>query len=237
LKAFNEIPKASVIQSKIILMDNNNLLDACGAFWTDTSFIYTYGYLKNQTDEKYNISFPIFSTKGASMLIKKEVVNKIGLFDKDFWNYYEETDFCNRAWLAGYECWYYPKAVCYHWVGSTSMTFQNDIIQFHNFKNKLLSILKNFSHRTLVCVLPKYFVLSIIISFAWLLQGRLKHFLSIYRGIFWNLINMDKTMKKRNKIQKMRKNPDEKIFSLVKLNPRLSYYYYLYMNHLEHYRD
>ena len=31
------------------------------------------------------------------MLIRKDVIDSIGLFDDDFWCYYEETDFCHRV--------------------------------------------------------------------------------------------------------------------------------------------
>jgi GT2 family glycosyltransferase len=227
IKGFQEIPNAGSIQSKIILMSNTDKLDVCGSYWTDSSFLYHYGYGQDQSLEKYNRVMPFFSNKGASMMLRKDVVDKIDFFDEDFWSYYEETDLCNRIWLAGYECWYYPKAVVYHAMGGTSLTFPNSEIQFHNFKNKLLSFLKNFEIWTLAGVFPVYFVLNMALSFFWLLQGEGKKFWAFYRAIWWNILHFRQTLRKRMIIQSFRKKKDGEFFKKVKRNPRLKYYYYL----------
>lgn len=236
IKSFEEIPNLGSVQSKIVLMDKPDTLDTCGSYWTDFSFLYYYGHGKSQLLEKYNKSMPFFSNKGASMMIKKDIIDKIGLFDDDFWCYYEETDFCNRIWLAGYECWYYPKAVIYHAGGGTNLTFENDYIQFHNFKNKLLSFLKNFEFFTLVRIIPLFLFMNIILSCFWLLQGKTSHFFAIYKAIWWNILNFKKTLGKREIIQSMRKKSDNEIFSKTKKNPRLSYYYHLFKG-LENYEE
>lgn len=227
IEAFKEIPNLGSVQSKIILMNEPDRLDVCGSYWTDSSFLYHYGYRKDQSKKKYNIPMPFFSNKGVSMMVKKEVIEKVGFLDNDFWSYYEETDLCNRLWLAGYECWYYPKAVVYHAMGGTSLTFPNSYIQFHNFKNKLLSFLKNFEVSTLVKIVPRYLLLNIILSIYWLLCGKLGNFVSLYRAIWWNIVHLRQTLKKRQVVQSFRKRKDTEIFEKVKKNPKLKYYYYL----------
>ncbi|GIW61551.1 MAG: hypothetical protein KatS3mg089_0403 [Patescibacteria group bacterium] len=236
IKAFQEIPRLGAAQSKMILMKDPNKLDACGAYWTDTTFLYHIGYLQDQNLKKFNVPFPVFTNKGASMLIRKDLINKIGLFDDDFWCYYEETDFCHRVWMAGYECWYYPKAVMYHAMGGTTLRFKNDYIQFHNFKNKLLSFLKNFELKSLIYIIPTFLVLNIILSFLWLFQGKIKHFLALYKAIWWNLTHLKTTLKKRQKIQSFRICSDKEIFIKTRVNPRLSYYYYLFIG-LDKYKE
>jgi len=237
IESFDEIPNLGSVQPKIVLMKNPNKLDACGAYWTDFSFLYHYGYGKKASLKKYNKPRPFFSNKGVAMMIRKDLINKIGLFDDDFWCYYEETDFCNRVWLFGYECWYYPEALVYHVLGGTNVRFQNAYVQFHNFKNKLLSFLKNFECKTLFKIIPVYLFLNFILSIAWLLQGKFKHFLALYKAIGWNIINIRKTLKKRKIIQSFRKKTDKEIFSQAKKNPSLSYYYYLFTSKLERYKD
>jgi len=227
IRGFQEIPSAGSIQSKIVLMNDRSKLDICGSYWTDSSFLYHYGIWQDQTEEKYNKIMPFFSNKGASMMIKKDVIDKVGLFDEDFWSYYEETDLCNRIWLAGYECWYYPKAVVYHALGGTSLKFDNSYIQFYNFKNKLLSFLKNYEIITLIEVLPTYFFLNVLLSFFWLVKGKWKHFLALYKAIWWNILHFSKTIKKRRIVQSLREETDAEIFKRVKRNPKLRYYYYL----------
>lgn len=50
---------------------------------------------------------------GTAILIKREVVNKIGGFD-DWFIGYLDPDYCLRAEKIGFETWYEPRAVCYH---------------------------------------------------------------------------------------------------------------------------
>ncbi len=228
IKAFDKIPNLGVAQSKIVLMSSPDKLDSCGAFWTNSTFLYHYGVGKDQSLPRYNKSFPVFSVKGASMLIKKDLVDKIGLFDDIFWCYYEETDFCHRAWLAGYECWYYPKALVQHAVGGTTTTFfKSDFIQFHSNKNKIRSFLKNFDIINLLYILPVFILLLVFVSFIWLFQGKPKHFLSAYRSIFWNIAHLRETLIERKKTQLLRVRSDREVSSRVKKNPKLNYYYHL----------
>ena len=61
---------------------------------------------------------------GASMLIRSEVLDEVGLFDDTFFLYYEETDFCRRALNAGWETWYLPASRVVH-IGSVSTGMKN----------------------------------------------------------------------------------------------------------------
>jgi len=237
VKQFNEIPNAGTAQSKIIRMGETDKLDSCGSFWTNWTLLYHFGVGKNEKLPIYNNPFRVFTNKGASMLIRREIIDQIGLFDSDFWCYYEETDFCHRAWLLGYESWYCPSALVYHAVGGTSLKFDSGYIQFHNFKNKILSFFKNFEIKTLVYVAPLFFTLSIIFSFIWLGQGKYKNFLAVYQAIFWNIKNISNTIEKRKKIQMNRRRSDKEIFQLIKKSPTMSYYYYLISDNLEKYLD
>lgn len=227
IRAFDEIPNLGCVQPKIVLMKDNNTLDSCGSYLTDTSFLYHYGYNKDQSLDKYNHPFPIFSVKGVAILTKKEIIEKIGLFDDDFWCYFEETDFCNRLWLAGYECWYYPKVKIFHAAGGTTLTyFQNNYIQFHNFKNKLASFIMNFEAITLLKFLPIYLVINFFLGIFFLIKLKPKYFAFLIKALWWNMTHFKRTMLKRHHVQPLRKISDKDIFRKVKWNPRFSYYYY-----------
>ena len=232
ISAFLSNPKIGAAQSKIVRMGDPDVLDSCGSFWTNTTLLYHYGVGKKQSLQKYNKPFPVFTNKGASMLISRKLIDRIGLFDNDFWCYYEETDFCHRVWLAGFECWYLPSSEISHAIGGTSVKFVNSVINYHNFKNKLLSYLKNFEVRTLFFVIPIFITLSIGISFLWLVQGRVSNSLSIYKAFIWNVKNFKNTMKKRKFIQKSRVCSDKDIFKETKKSPNLRYYYALIFNKL-----
>lgn len=57
---------------------------------------------------------------GASMMVRREVFEKVGLLDDGYFMYYEETDFCMRSARGGFECWYVPQSRIIHLVGQSS---------------------------------------------------------------------------------------------------------------------
>ncbi|SMO68930.1 glycosyltransferase family 2 protein [Paracoccus laeviglucosivorans] len=56
---------------------------------------------------------------GASMMMRMDMLERIGLFDEGFFLYYEETDLCRRAAKAGFQTHYVVESVVEH-IGSAS---------------------------------------------------------------------------------------------------------------------
>ncbi len=61
---------------------------------------------------------------GAAMLVKKEVIDKIGLLDPEYFLYFDETEWCARMIRASYDLVYVPQAVTWH-VVSASLSDSN----------------------------------------------------------------------------------------------------------------
>lgn len=57
---------------------------------------------------------------GASMIVRREVFESIGLLDEKYFMYFEEEDFCLAANKAGWPCWYVPASRVVHLVGQSS---------------------------------------------------------------------------------------------------------------------
>ncbi len=57
---------------------------------------------------------------GASFMIRREVIEKIGLLDENYFVYYEETEYCLRAKRAGFSSWYVPQSVIVHLEGQST---------------------------------------------------------------------------------------------------------------------
>lgn len=57
---------------------------------------------------------------GASMIIRREVFEGVGLLDEGYFMYFEEVDLCRRAQAAGWPCWYVPGSRIVHLVGQSS---------------------------------------------------------------------------------------------------------------------
>lgn len=56
---------------------------------------------------------------GADLMVKKSVLDHVGLLDESFFAYFEETDLCARIRQAGYEVWFTPETSILHRVGSS----------------------------------------------------------------------------------------------------------------------
>ena len=99
-------------------------LGGTGTFLTPFGFLYSPGF--NVPDEdRFHQPFPVFSTIGAFMIIRREILPFVGgfLFYDHFKSYYEETDFCHRVWLAGSEVWFVPTSPIDHLCGATMGMF------------------------------------------------------------------------------------------------------------------
>ena len=60
---------------------------------------------------------------GASMMLRRGMLERIGGLDERFFIYYEETEFCWRAREAGFQTWYVPASRVIHIAGqSTGLT-------------------------------------------------------------------------------------------------------------------
>ena len=71
---------------------------------------------------------PIDWVAGASMMIRRAVIDAIGGFDENYFLYFEETDFCLRAKKAGFPTWYVPESRVMHIAGqSTKVTERNAV--------------------------------------------------------------------------------------------------------------
>lgn len=232
IKTLKSSPQIGGVQSKILLMDQPKYLDSIGAFFTNTGFLYHYGVNKLNA-AKYGHAIRIFSAKGACMLFRKKVLNQVlvdgELFDSRYFAYFEETDLCHRVWLAGYLIVFSPNSIIYHKTGGTSSHMANTFIQFHSFKNRINSYLKNLSFRQLLVTLPIHLCLCQLFALVNLLTGKLPMFFTIQKAIAWNIANWPTTWKKRQYIQtKVRRLSDAQIMPFISKKVRWNYYYYIF---------
>jgi GT2 family glycosyltransferase len=82
-------------------------------------------FLRNNKDYNYsdideNTEMEVDSVVGAFLLIRRNVMDKIGLLDEDYFMYGEDLDWCWKCKTAGYKVWYYPKTTVVHYKGESS---------------------------------------------------------------------------------------------------------------------
>lgn len=75
-----------------------------------------------------NEEAPVDWLPGASMMIRRQVFESVGLMDEEYFLYCEETDFCLQARRAGWSCWYVPQSRVMHIAGqSTGVTVRTGL--------------------------------------------------------------------------------------------------------------
>lgn len=200
-------PNLGVIQPKILIMDKPDYLDNAGSFFTRIGFLHHWGFMQKDGPE-FDREREIFSAKGACMLIRKKVVDRVGLFDKDYFSYFEESDFCWRVWLAGYKVLYYPQAVIYHKVGFTIKRLNVLKINYHYYKNRVCSLIKNLDSRNFFITMTLHLIISLGIAGVFLLRFKFESSLMIIKAIWWNVIHLNDTLQKRKIVQNERKVSD-----------------------------
>lgn len=87
-----------------------------------SKLLANWAIVHTMTDQQCQVDW----LPGASMLIRRDVFESIGLMDEGYFLYYEETDFCLQAKRAEWECWYVPESHVMHIAGqSTGVTVRN----------------------------------------------------------------------------------------------------------------
>ncbi|MBU0637190.1 MAG: glycosyltransferase family 2 protein [Patescibacteria group bacterium] len=205
-----ENSEVGAVQARLMLYKEKNVINSFGNVTHFLGFGYSNGY-----KEKYNSSNfyckekEICYPSGAAVLFKREILEKIGLFDEEFWMYNEDQDIGWRVWLAGYKCVLASEAIVYH-----KYEFCRSIKQYYYLdRNRILVILKNYYWRTLFLIAPAFLLMEIgQLLFAWK-NGLLKEKLAVY-NYFLKKKNWNYILCARKKSQNLRQVKDKDIIKL-----------------------
>lgn len=79
---------------------------------------------------------------GAAVLFRRSALDRVGLFDRHFFMYYEDTDLSWRLRTRGYRLRYQPQSIVRH-VHAASSVEWSPLFTFLTARNKILMIVKN----------------------------------------------------------------------------------------------
>lgn len=113
---------------------------------------------------QYNNTEPTDFATGCCMLIKREVFEKIGLFDEKYFLYYEDNDLSQRAKRSKFKIIYAPKAVLWHKNAGSTGGSGSSLQDYYITRNRLLFGMKFASFRSKISLVRE--------SFSLLLNGR-----------------------------------------------------------------
>ena len=175
-----------------------------------------YARVHSVTDiGQYDNEEYIFGACAGAAIYKREVFDKVGLFDEDFFAYYEDVDFSFRMQLEGYKCYYNPKAVCYHKRGATTnskMGFQTTLCE----QNLIALRIKNYPAAMLLKRFPLFIFARIKRYFQFLTGHSFLLFTCAVKGYLKGIMKIPESLSKRKKIQSKRKVSTEYIESILK---------------------
>jgi GT2 family glycosyltransferase len=160
VKVMDSDPTVGAAQSKLLTMDDQKRIDACGLTLTPYGFFAERG--SGEVDRgQYDSAVEIFAAKGAAMAVKREVLEKVGPFDEDYFIFAEEVDLCWRIWLAGYRVVLVPKSIVFHFgAGIVKMIWPQKSPPYW-YRNTLVTFLKNASTKNLLKMLPPLLLISL----------------------------------------------------------------------------
>jgi GT2 family glycosyltransferase len=158
IKTIEKYPLAGIVGSKQLNFDGEET-------------IYS-GWIKMfRVKYHYGKETEVNWVSGAGMLIKKEVMEKIGLLDEIYSPaYYEETDFEKRAMINGFKIFNCPTSIILHKGGATAsklnfdeIFYRNRIIYFLKYYNLfyflprvIIDLLRGIKNKNLKIVLSGY---------------------------------------------------------------------------------
>jgi GT2 family glycosyltransferase len=79
---------------------------------------------------------------GCTMLIKREVIEEVGILDKKYFLYLEDVDYSMRVLNKGYKIVFCPKAIVYHKNAGSSGGAGSQLHQYYQTRNRLLFFFK-----------------------------------------------------------------------------------------------
>jgi len=180
--AMERDPRAGIVGAKIFYYDDpKRVWYGGGGFWPligvprHVNIRRLDGTFHERTGETGYVT-------GCAMLVRREVVEQIGLLDPSYRMYSEDVDFCLRAARAGWKCLYEPSAVVWHKVSSSSgggltpYKLENRVASTH----RLLSRFKPLWWRVLL--FPVHLAAFVVLLVALLFTGRWPLFAAALRG-------------------------------------------------------
>ena len=159
----------------------------------------------------------VFGACAGAALYRRKMLDEIGLFDEQYFAYYEDVDLAWRAKLVGWRCVHVPTAIVYH-VHSAFWSKQPGRKTYLLARNKLLTIIKNYPWPALLLGWPLILAYDLFsLGYAiWRGQG-----LSALHGRWDALTHLGWALRQRRKVQALRTKRQPAVSMLARPRVRL----------------
>jgi len=157
LKAADSDPAIGILGSKIYYYSERSVLSFAGAT-IDWGKGRSPHVGRGESDRgQYDTVRDVERVSGCSMLVKKDVCDRVGLLDDDFFLYAEDVDWCVRARIAGFRCVYVPASMVFHKEAASmkAKDGKSTLFLYYNTRNFLKMITKHHRFPTRECLVMK----------------------------------------------------------------------------------
>ncbi len=202
----NKHPQTAVVQPKIKDYKNKKKFEyagAAGGFLDFFGYPYCDGRILFKTDEdkgQYEQEKEIFWASGACFVIRKDIFEQFNGFDDTYFAHQEEIDLCWRIKNKGYKIKYIPSSTVFH-LGGASLNKQSSFKTYLNFRNNLLTLLKNLPTIYIFPVIVTRLLLDGLAGMVFFLKGKPRHTLAVIKAHFGFYKKIPSTWRKRSKKQ------------------------------------
>lgn len=205
-------PSFGIATCKILHADGKTI-DSTGDLYTIWGLPYPRGRDELAGDQ-YDQQTVIFGASGGASLFRTKMLQQIGLFDQDFFAYYEDIDLSFRAQLHGWKVAFVPKSVVYHEEGATSKNLMpSGFTTYQYMKNVPWVLMKDVPGKLWWQVAPRLWLAYTIFYF----NAVLKHHTGwmATKGLLKFMLLLPKKLIERHRIQKSRTASVDYISSLL----------------------
>jgi GT2 family glycosyltransferase len=201
-------PSVGLATSQIRLFDERDRLNTCGNDIHVTGFGFCRGL--GEPPSRYALPERAAAVSGAAFVIRREVLDRIGGFDEDFFLYLEDTDLSFRANLAGYEIRYVPGSIVYH---KYRLKLRPQKFFFLE-RNRIVMLAKNLDAGTLLALSPAL-LLAEAMTWAHAVLGGREYVAAKLRAYRWLLSNVRGIARRRARVQRLRRVGDRELLDLL----------------------
>jgi len=193
---------------KMLNFYQRNVLDGAGDAVLRGGVGYRLGTMESDS-EYYSRDRDTFGVCAGAGLYKRELFEKIGFFDPEFFAYLEDVDLNMRARRRGMRCKFIHSAVVYHIGSATSGSKINDLTIRLSTRNNFYVLLKNYS----LWMFIRFFPAIIVFQLMWALFVCKKGMIVPYIKGVWSAAKTSSSfMDKRREIIHSLDNITEKEF-------------------------
>lgn len=142
-----------IVASKLISIDGLRI-DSTGDLYTNWGLPFPRG--RGETDiNKYDADTVILGASGGSSMYRVAMLKEVGLFDEDFFAYYEDVDLSLRAQLAGWKVAFVPESIVYHQISATGSKIKG-FFTLQTVKNLPWILVKDMPASIFWRILPRF---------------------------------------------------------------------------------